>query len=201
MFPITIKEKVYLVIFSHKNIQSIRLLYVATSFTGSIKDAPLKSVSEKILEQLFERPDRKDLVLPLVVTYDSRLHKLSTFTTKHFRFLYAEEKVKKNFTPATFVSFCSGYSLRNHFIRAKVYPFIREKGTFCCQKGRCETCCNIKQTDAFDSFVRKNYKTNHSFNCDRRHLIYVFSYKVCDIQYVGSTAVRFRISSKKYNSY
>ena len=82
-----------------------------------------------------------------------------------------------------------------------MYPFIREKGTFCCWKSRYETCCNIKQTDAFDSFVRKNYKANHSFNCDRKHLIYVFSYKVCDIQYLGSTVVRFWLSSKKYNSY
>ena len=98
--------------------------------TSSIKDVPLKSVSEKILEELYERPDRKDIGVPLVVTYDSRFHNLSTFTTKCFRFLYAEEKVKKHFTPATFVSFCSGYSLRNHFVKLKCTHSLGKKEHF-----------------------------------------------------------------------
>ena len=33
--------------------------------------------------------------------------------------------------------FCSCCSLRNHLVRAKVYPLIREKGTFCCGKSKC----------------------------------------------------------------
>ena len=120
---------------------------------------------------------------------------------KYFTFLYAEEKVKRVFIPAPFVSFRSGYSLRNHLVRAKVYPLIREKGTFCCKKSRCETCCNMKQTDTFESFVTKKvYKINHSFNCDSKCLIYLFSCKVCGIQYVGSTVDRFRLRWNNYKS-
>ena len=59
------------------------------------------------------------------------------------------------FTPAPFVSFRSGYSLRSHLVRAKVYPLIREKGSACCGKSRCETCFNIQDTDNFQSFVAK----------------------------------------------
>ena len=87
-----------------------------------------------------------------------------------------------------FVSFISGYSLRNHLVRAKVYSLFREKGTFCCRKSRYETSCNVKQTDIFESFVTKKvYKINHSFNCDSKCSIYLFSCKVCGIQYAGHT--------------
>ena len=69
-------------------------------------------------DELFERPDRKKTSLPLDVTYHPRFHNLSAITRKYFTFLYAEEKIKRVFTPALFVSFCSGYSLRNHLVRA-----------------------------------------------------------------------------------
>ena len=90
---------------------------------------------------------------------------------------------KRVFTPTLYTYNCfifrSGYSLRNHLVRAKVYPLIRKKGTFYCGKSRCETCCNIKQTDTFESFVTKRvYKINHSFNCDSKCLIYLFSFLV-----------------------
>ena len=104
--------------------------------------------------------------------------------------MYAQEKVKRVFTPAPFVSFRSFYSLRNHLVRDKVYfPLISEKGTFRCGKSRCETCCNIKQTDTFEGFVtKKAYKIIHSFNCDSKYLIYLFSCKVCGIQHVDSNS-------------
>ena len=84
----------------------------------------------------YERPNRKETGIPLLVTYHPRFYNLSAIRRKYFTFLYAEEKVKRIFTPAPFVSFRSGYSLRNHLVRAKVYPLIREKGTFCCGKSR-----------------------------------------------------------------
>ena len=103
-------------------------------------------------------------------------------------------------TPTT-VLFRSGYSLRNHLVRAKVYPLIRKKGTFCCGKNSCETCRNIKQTDTSESFVTKKvYKINLSFNCGSNCLIYLFSCKVCGIQYIGSARDRFRLRWNNYKS-
>ena len=116
-------------------------------------------------------------------------------------FLYAEENVKGAFTPAPFASFCSGYSLKNHLVRAKVYPLIREEGAFCCGESRCETCCNIKQTDTFKGFVIKTvHKMSHSFNCDSKCLTYRFSFKVCGMQYVGFTVDRFWLRWNNYKS-
>ena len=115
--------------------------------------------------------------------------------------LFLKRKFREFLHLLQFVSFCSGYSLRNHLARAKVYPLIREKSTFYCGKSRCETCCDIKQTDTFESFVTKKlYKINHSFNCDSKCLIQLFSCKLCSIQYVGSTFNRFRLRWNSYNS-
>ena len=141
----------------------------------------LKECPKKV-NDIIRKPERNETGVCLVVTYHPRLHNLSNIIRKYFIFLYAEEQVKKVFTPAPFVSFRSGYSLRNHLVRSKVYPLVREKGTFCCGKSRCETCSNVKQTDTFESFVTKNvYKINHSFNCDSKCLIYLLSCKVCGI--------------------
>ena len=54
---------------------------------------------------------------------------------------------------APFVSFRSGYSLISHLVRAKVYSLIREKGSSCCGKSRCETYFNIQETDNFQKVL------------------------------------------------
>ena len=135
----------------------------------------LKEFLKKSLDELFERPNRKERGVPLLVTYHPRFYNLSAIIWKYFTFLYAEEKVKRVFTPTSFISFRSGYSLRNHLVRAKVYPLIREKGTFCCGTSWCETCCSTEQCDNFESSVTKKvHKINHSFNCGSKCLIRLF---------------------------
>ena len=62
----------------------------------------------------------KERGVPLVVTYRPCFYNLSAIIRKYFPFLYAEEKVNRVFTPAPFVSFCSGYILRNYLVRASV---------------------------------------------------------------------------------
>ena len=79
--------------------------------------------------------------------YHPRFHNLSNTIRKLFIYLYAEEQVKKVFIPAPFVSLRSGYSLRSHSVRTKVYLLIREKGTS----------FNIQETDHFQSFVTKKF--------------------------------------------
>ena len=99
-------------------------------YKQKVADAQIKRVSEKSLDDLFDRPNRKVTVVPLVVTYHPRFRNLSAIIRKYFTYLYAEEKVKRVFTPAPFASFRSGYGLRNFLARAKVYPLIREKVHF-----------------------------------------------------------------------
>ena len=153
----------------------MKTLFCNRGYSQKVVDAQIKRVSEKSLDELLERPNRKETGVPLDVTYHPRFQNVSAIIRKYFLFLYAEEKVKRAFTPAPFISFRSGYIFRNHLVRAKVCPIIRDKGIFCCGKSRCETCSNIKQTDTFESFVTKKvYKINHSFNCNVECLIYLF---------------------------
>ena len=129
-------------------------------YPQKVVDTQIKRVCEKSLDESFERPNRKETGVPLVVTYHPCFHNLSSIIRTYLTFLYAEEKVKRVFTPAPSVSFRSGYSLGSHLVRVKVY-LIREKGTFCCWKSKCETYCNIKQTHTFEIFAIKNvYKIN-----------------------------------------
>ena len=88
-------------------------------YPQKLVDAQHKSVSEKGLDELFEGPDKKVTGATLVVIYQPRFHKLSVIIRKYFTFLH----------PA-FISFRSGRYLKNHLVRAKVCPFIKEKGTF-----------------------------------------------------------------------
>ena len=68
----------------------------------------LNRVSEKKLDESFERHNRKDTGGLPAVTCNSCFHNITTITRKNFASLYAEEKVKKTFKPA--VSFLSGSS-------------------------------------------------------------------------------------------
>ena len=71
-------------------------------------DAQIKRVTEKRLDEVFERLNIRETGVLLVVTYHPRFHNLSPIIRKYFTFLYAEEKGKGVFTPAPFVSFRSG---------------------------------------------------------------------------------------------
>ena len=94
-----------------KHLENLKTWFCKRGYPQKVVDAQIKRVSEKSLDELFERFGRKETGLPLVVTCHSRFHNLSAIVRKCFTFLYAEEKVKRVFTPAPFVSFRSGYSL------------------------------------------------------------------------------------------
>ena len=163
-----------------KHLESLRSWFGKRGYPKRLVDNQIRRVLESKPEQPFESRTKTGAGVPLVVTYHSWFHNLSNTIRKLFIYLYAEEQVKKRFTPAPFVSFISGYSLRSNLVRAKVYPLIREKGSSCCGKSRCETCFNIQETDTFQSFVTKEvYKINHHFHCDSKCLTYLISCKVC----------------------
>ena len=60
-------------------------------------------------------------------------------------------------------------------------------------------CLNVSETDIFQSLqTKEQYKINHQPNCNDKCLIYLLSYKVCCLQYVGSTTDEFRL---RWNNY
>ena len=86
--------------------------------------------------------------------------------------MYAKEQVENTFTPPPFVSFCAGFNLRKHLVRAKVCPLLRECGSSGYNERRCQTCLNVNNTDGFQSFFTKeSYKINDKFDCDSKSMI------------------------------
>ena len=66
-------------------------------------------------------------------------------------------------------------------------------------KSRCQTCLNVNNTDAFQSFVTKeSYKIVNEW--DSKYIIYLFSCKACGLQYVGSTVERFLFRWNNYKN-
>ena len=112
-----------------KHLENLETWFCNRRYPQKVVEAQIKRVSEKHLDELFERPNRKETGVPLVVTCHPRFHDVRAIIRKYFTYLYAEVKFKRVFTPAPFVSFRSGYSLRNYHVRAKVYPLITEKVT------------------------------------------------------------------------
>ena len=110
-----------------KHLENLKTWFCNSGYPQKVVDAQIKRVSEKRLDELFERPNRTETGVPLFVTYHPRFYNLSSVIRKYFTFLYVEEKIRIIFTPAPFVSFRSGYSLRNNLVRAKVYTHLLEK--------------------------------------------------------------------------
>ena len=97
------------------------------------------------------------------------------------------------FSPAPFASFRSTRNLKSYLIRSKTYPLDRKVGSKKCKNKRCLVCLNVSKMDVFQSFqTKEQYKINHQLNCNDKCLIYLLSCKVCGVQYVGSTADKFR---------
>ena len=60
-------------------------------------------------------------------------------------------------------------------------------------------CLNINETHTFESFrIKQKCKINHHLNCNDKCLVYLFSCRVCGLQYAGSATDKFRL---RWNNY
>ena len=100
--------------------------------------------------------------VPLVVTYNPAFKNLFQVIRKNLQLLYADEEVKKVFSPAPFVSFRSTRHLKSYLIRSKIYPLERKVGSEKCKSKRCLVCLNVSETNVSQSFqAKEQYKINH----------------------------------------
>ena len=138
----------------------------------------------------------------LVVTHNQAFNNLSQVTRKNIQLLYADEQVKKVFSPAPFVSIRSARNLISYLLKSKIYPLERKVSSAKCKSKRCLVCLNVSETDAFQSFQTKEQckinQVNCKLNCNDKYLIYLLSCKICGLQYVGSTTDKFRL---RWNNY
>ena len=90
--------------------------------------------------------------VPLVVTYNPAFKNLSHVIRKNLQLLYADEQVKKVFSPAPFVSFRSTRNFKRYSVRSKICPLERKVGSEKCKSKLCLVCLNVSKTDVFLSF-------------------------------------------------
>ena len=117
----------------------------------------------------------------------------------NLQYLYSDQKVKKVFTPASFVPFRSARNLKGFLVRSKVYPLDRKVGSEKCNGKRCLVCLNAAERDTFESFqTKRQYKINHNLNCNDKCLIYLLLCKIYGLQYIGSTTDQFHYHWNNY---
>ena len=165
-------------------------------------DSQIKRVSERTTrnnENCNSGAGKKNVGVPLVLTYHPRLSSFGKIIRKHLPQLYESPEVKTVFSKSPFVSFRKPCSLKSYLVRAKVYPLERNVGCKGCGKKRCEVCRNVEASDSFTSNITgHSYKINHHLDCDDKCIIYLLTCKVCGIQYVGETCDKFR---SRWNNY
>ena len=85
-----------------------------------------------------------------MVTSHPSLSCLGSTIRKYLFLLYQDPSVKKLLTPAPFASFRSGYSLKNHLVRAKMYPLERKVVSSKCGKNRCQPVKMLRLLTTFE---------------------------------------------------
>ena len=99
------------------------------------------------------------------MTYNPALKNLSQVIRKNLQLLYADEQVKKVFSPAPCVSFRSTRNLKSYLVRSKIYLLERKVGSEKCKSKHCLVCLNVFETDLFQLFqTKEQYKINHQLN-------------------------------------
>ena len=88
----------------------------------------IKEQVEKVLRlsPSDENNSKKVNEVPLVVTYNPAFKNLFQVIRKNLQLLYADEQVKKVFSPAPFVSFRSTRNLKSYLLRSKIYALERK---------------------------------------------------------------------------
>ena len=97
-----------------------------------------------------------------------------------------DNEVKKVSTPKPINSFCSARKMSCYFVRAKLYPEERTKGSFKCSSKSLEVCLNVNRTSTFTRTVTgETHIANHKFNCNDKCLIYLLTCNCCKKHYLG----------------
>ena len=183
-----------------RNVEELKQWFGRRGYPSNlIKSQVSRALEDKSSLNVDNSKNDKKVGVPLVVTFHPTIQNISDIIKQNLVFLFADETVKKVFTPSPFVSFRSTRNLKSFLVRSKIYPLEREVGSKKCEGNRCQVCINVKETKTFESFqTNKQFKINHELDCNSKCLIYLLSCKTCCMQYVGSTTDKFRF---RWNNY
>ena len=97
------------------------------------------------------RNKRKKKGIPIVIAYYPNLNNIGRIINQNLHILYINGDAKSVFTPAPMIAFRSSRKLSSYLVRAKLYPLERTVGSVQYKGKRCQTCHNVKDTEAATS--------------------------------------------------
>ena len=112
--------------------------------------------------------------MPLLVTYHPLFHNLRRIIRKYFIYLYAKEQAEQFFTTAPFVSFRSGFSLRNHLVPARVYPLLKQKWSSSRGKVGAKPASTEKKQTLFEALSLKRFTKLSIISIMRASVLFTF---------------------------
>ena len=143
--------------------------------------------------------------VPLVATYHPALNVLGKVARKLHPMLTNSEEHRKVFPEPPLIAFRRCKNLKDILVRARLSNEgnggTDKKGCSRCGKSRCQVCNVMSNSEHFHSNVdSREYRINHSFNCDSSNVVYLLECTVCGVQYVGSTCTPFRLRFNNYKA-
>ena len=135
------------------------------------------------------------------LTYHPALTKVYEVLQKAHRHTLNSQRLTAVLPTSPWLAFCKPKTLKDHLFRSKLKTTNEKPGVTTCGRKNCEICHILYQGDTFESSnTGKQYKINCSFNCNSRNVVYLLTFKICEKQYVGSTATKFRRRFNQYKS-
>ena len=137
--------------------------------------------------------------IPLVITYHLLLKDFANVIKKYVHLLHINDEVKKAFTTGPIVLFQGAQKLSSYLVRAMLYPLERWVESFKCNSKSFQVRINVTKSNTFSSSVdKKEYVSNHSFNCNDRCIMHLLTCNKCKMQYIGKTTGDFRLQWNDY---
>ena len=180
-----------------RNKEKMRSWFVKREYLEKLIDSEIRKVKYIIRET--SRKNKSKNGVPFVLTYHPFLNSLYGISGKNIYLLNMDQKFKEIVTSQSMVPFRSGRNLSSYLVRVKLYLLKRRVDSCKCRCNRCQVGRKITETDMFIcNSDQSSFKSNHSFDCIQKCLIYLLACNCCQRQYVGQTVDLFR---KRRNNY
>ena len=120
-----------------RHIREMKLWFLKRGYPENIVDQELGKVD---FSESSRRTNKWDKGVCLVATYHPLLQNIGRIFHRHLDLLYTDQEVERVFTPGPMASFRSAKKIRRYLVRAKLYPFERQVGSFKCGGRCCQVC-------------------------------------------------------------
>ena len=148
-------------------------------------------------------------VFPLVLDYNPFLPDIQKVIQKHVNLLRSSPELLEIFqSKSIFPAYRRTKNLKDILAPSKfcgdsgVNQAERETGGCFKCSSRCDLCKNFLMQDSkFKSFsTGRTYKINQNLSCSSKNVVYLALCNKCNLQYVGSTSIAFKVRFRNHES-